>query len=430
MKKSLIIKLLIMILIFTIIVIIILIKLNKKEEFERIVETENPPLTIVADIIEQKDEVTFKMINNCIEKYYIAIENKKSEEVYNLLDSQYIKNKDIKVSNIVENIDILQSGFEAFRTKKVYSIELETDKCQYYVLGEILGKNYATIQDTYIIISVDYENKVFSILPTKISNVDLAKYESIIDNIQKENKEFPKIVGNEDNELISVTMKTEDIIDFYLKDYLMMAVYYPEIGYNLLVPEYREAKFESLEEYREFINQNIFKLENSVVTSYRFDDKENYAQYTIIDNYDNTYVFKVYSAMNYKVIPDLYTLNLESVSQLYDESDEQEKVAINIQKIVSALNSKDYEYVYSKLSRGFKEEKYPTIESLKTDFEDKLFGTFTVKFNQFNVEGNTYIYDIKLEGRTVSSSSLDMQIIMQLLDNQNFVMSFNIKGVI
>ena len=106
----------------------------------------------------------------------------------------------------------------------------------------------------------------------------------------------------------------------------------------------------------------------------------------------------------------------------------QERVAINIQKVVAALNNKDYRYVYSKLAEEFRANKYPTLESFESYISTKIYGNPQVKFGEFKNEGEIYIYDITLgESRASAGDPVNMQIIMKLTENRDFVMSFNIK---
>lgn len=48
----------------------------------------------------------------------------------------------------------------------------------------------------------------------------------------------------------------------YLNDYINKALNYPELAYNLLDEEYRNKRFESIEDYKIYIsdNKNILKI--------------------------------------------------------------------------------------------------------------------------------------------------------------------------
>lgn len=60
--------------------------------------------------------------------------------------------------------------------------------------------------------------------------------------------------------------------------------------------------------------------------------------------------------------------------------------------------------------------------------QDVYTGKMNLTFNEFFNEGSTYVYNINLKGTTASNNrEVNMQIIMQLKENRDFVMSFSIK---
>ena len=219
------------------------------------------------------------------------------------------------------------------------------------------------------------------------------------------------------------------MLEEYLKNYSLMAVYDPEYAYSeLLDKEYRDIKFKNIEEYKEYTQRNKNLILSTAIKEYNVLEKENYTEYFVVDTNDNYYTFKVKDVMQYTVILDFYTIELESIAQKYDEGTEQEKVAINIQKVISAIKDKDYKYVYNKLNENFKNNNYSTLE----DFERKIKNVYTGKmeliFKDFSNEGDIFIYDINLKGTTASNNrEVNMQIIMKLKENRDFEMSFSIK---
>lgn len=78
----------------------------------------------------------------------------------------------------------------------------------------------------------------------------------------------------------------------YLNDYINKALNYPELAYNLLDEEYRNKRFESIEDYKIYISDNKKHIENITMVQYGEKDKENYKEYTVVDNFDNYYTIK------------------------------------------------------------------------------------------------------------------------------------------
>lgn len=51
--------------------------------------------------------------------------------------------------------------------------------------------------------------------------------------------------------------------------------------------------------------------------------------------------------MNFTVILDTYTIDLPEFTEKYTKASDEEKVLLNIQKGFTAINDKDYRYVYN-----------------------------------------------------------------------------------
>ena len=101
---------------------------------------------------------------------------------------------------------------------------------------------------------------------------------------------------------------------------------------------------------------------------------------------------------------------------------------MNIEKIISALNDKDYGYVYNKLDEKFKNNKFNNIDSFKEYMNNVVFDSNKAEYLNFSEEGNTYIYNIKIKSANEEvNESKSVTIIMKLLEGTDFVMSFNVE---
>lgn len=434
-KKSLII--LISVLIIVIIAVLIIInKLKKDEENLEFTKQENPELTTTLDIIELENEKEFFTVEECINKYFGILDANNANGVYSLLNDKYIEQNKINDSNVLQRVYQLKGGFEEFIVKDIYYREVSYDtEYQYYIYGEILGENYSSITPIYIIANLDFINNSFNISFDEQIEVDKQEYLKIIENLKNGNtnefiyvkdQEVTNIELNDYNKFEEYVSDDPYALDRYLENYSIMAVYYPDLAYNLLDEEYRNKRFGSIESYKQYVLDNENQLLNSTIKEYNISEKEGYTQYVIVDTNGNYYIFKVTDIMEYTLLTDFYTIDVEEIANNYDNSNVQEKVAINIQKVIAALNAKDYGYVYGKLAEEFKTNKYPTLESFKTYISGVVTGNRKITFNDFYNEGETYIYNISLVGTTVSTGDpVNMQIIMRLNENRDFVMSFN-----
>lgn len=335
---------------------------NNVDSNETLDEEDKYQLTLNSNIQKVYGESNYVMLEQCLNTYYRGIKEGDVQKVINLLSDIY------KANNT--DVSSLPQGFERFRITEAYYKDLSVDKTEYYVLGNLLWDNYTGMSIVYVVVTLDTINNTFSITPVNATINNQTEYFDIINKTTSQNANA--IIKNENNTIEQKSLTTQEIIQYYLNDYTTMAIYYSEIGYNLLDEEYRTKKFANIEDYKLYITQNALRMENATVVQYAYENKEDYIEYTIIDNYNNTYVIKRFDIMNYKVISDIYTVDLNIVVQKYDNGTDEDKVAINIQKIVEAFNNKDYKYVYSKLSNMSKQNEYTTLET----FENSMNSMF------------------------------------------------------
>lgn len=388
---------------------------------------EAPKLSISSDLNKSENESTFYTLKQHINKYYQALENGDTTQVYNLLNEAYINEKNINISNIYNKLGYYKNGFKDFRVNNVYFKQIdETGKIEYYVLGEILSTEIKSKKNIYMIISVDGKNNTFAITPSNLSTIDINQYYKELQQIaQNDGKNIFEIAKNEYNKYEAKSLETQNIIKFYLNDYTMLALYSPEDAYNILNEDYRNKRFGSIENYKEYIENNKSKFENVTFSKYGVELNTESTQYTIVDNNNCTYVFNIKECMSYSVISDMYTVDIDSVIENYDNASDEEKVQINIQKLVEALNNNDYKYVYSKLSEESKISKYSTIELLKNDIyiEASCITVFGDFYEDENIQ-NRYIYNVKLNSMSSNSNNIDLKIIMDIKADREFSFDF------
>lgn len=437
-KKKIIIFILIIVLI-CLVLIFVIDKLQKKEKKEELrVEEEGPVATAVVNIEEITDESEVFMIQNCIEEYYKAIKYQEKDVVINLLDKNYIKNNDITIENVLNKLDNLESGFEGFRVKKLNKKEVTLgNDYEYYVYGEFIEKEYKSVYPVYIVLKLDYEHYTFSIIPQQPAKIDEEMYFEKIEEEKRKLTGEEKVISeqvsqpikkNENNDFFSNQVEEKQILGFYVEDFIETAVYTPEVAYDLLDQEYKENRFKDLDDFKKYIKNKESEMLNYAITEYSVEEKEGYRQFIIKDTENNYYIFKVTDLMKYTVVLDYYTVDIEEIVKKYDEGNERVKCDINIQKVAAAIRDKNYEYIYSKLAEGFKENYYKTYEEFEKYMTEKFVGNLDVQMGRFRNEGNTFIYDILFQGsRASSNKKIEMQVIMQLKDDRDYIMSFNIK---
>lgn len=231
------------------------------------------------------------------------------------------------------------------------------------------------------------------------------------------------------NEFEFVNITAESLMQTYFNKYKNTILTNPEKAYDMLENEYKQKKFGSIENFKKYAEDNYEKLTNSNLTKYQIDDtNKEYTRYICADEYENYYIFEEKAIMQFTIILDTYTIDQPEFIEKYDETNEKGKCILNIEKVKQALNSGDYEYIYGKLNEQFKNKNYSTLSAFENYMKSNLNKYNKIEYKEFKNEGETYIYNVELTdllGKT--DKTINMQILMQLKDDRDFVMSFSIK---
>lgn len=436
-------KWIIIITVALLIIMVILVLLKKKEKNEEQNNIIEEPFDIGNETYN-KTEVSFKdykIVNYCFQtyidmlntdssRYYgrdendeftkIVSEEETKQNICDLLSENYIKGNDITTDNIDQYVNISKESQMAIITDIEILGGKEDSVISYGINGLIiLTSDFSISNEVSIIVNIDYKNNTFSIEPTE-KNIDSIKY-----------KEISSIKENDNNLFFeNENMTQEDIAKEYFRIYKYILLSNPEIAYNHLDNEYKEKRFPMLEDFEKYVERNRDLLKGIRIEQYDVlvNDTQIGSEYICVDQYDNAYIFNEKDTLKYSVILDLYTIELSQIEEKYDESNAQQKVALNIQKLEQALNSGDYKYVYGKLNEKFRNNNYPTVSDLETQLKEQLPKFIKINYKNFTNEGTTYIYDLSIEDLMGKSEEVkDMEIIMKLKDNRDFEFSFSIK---
>ena len=130
--------------------------------------------------------------------------------------------------------------------------------------------------------------------------------------------------------------------------------------------------------------------------------------------------------MKFSIMLDTYTVPVSDFKEKYDKLDDNKKVAMNIEKVVQALNLKDNQYIYSKLDDTFKMNNFPTVNDFENYININYPSTYDIEYSNYSEENGIYMQDIILKDKN-SNTQKENSIIMQLKDNYEFIMSFNVE---
>ena len=198
--------------------------------------------------------------------------------------------------------------------------------------------------------------------------------------------------------------------------------------YEILDDEMKNTIFmniNDLEKYLKNINTNIdeISLEKWEKKVYK-----EYTQYICLDTTGRYYIFNETSPMQYKLIIGKYSVDLPEFVEKYNSTNEQGKVALNIQKFVQSINDKNYRYAYNCLSDGFKNNYFKNQQSFENYIEQNLYESNEINYIEFETQGELYTYKIQFtEKENHNSQIIEKIFIMKLGEGTDFELSFNIE---
>ncbi len=413
---------------------IIYIKTNENNDITQDKEEDNLIEESVEGVVKTIDSNSQLLtVKSCIQSFidqinlnnviYYTDGNKINESIiakhtYNLLSKEYINKNSIKEETALNYVNKIEEQL-TFVPLKINV--LKCSNCtKYSIYGFAYNQKNENKGDMYFILNVDNLKATYSIEPVfnvkNISDIEL-------------NSEELTIEKNRYNMYEEKEATEEDICEQYMIMYKELMLSNSNEAYKYLDSEYRNLKYSSIEEFQNFIVDNKVDINNLVMKAYSIDKNK----YICEDDKNNIYIFNVNNVLDYTVILDTYTVDLPEFTEKYNKLDDQGKVALNINKIFNAINEKDYSYVYSKLADSFKNNYFNSKNDLKEYLQNNIFNKNEVSYKEFKNQGNN-LYTYKLLLTTNESDNgkenlkkISMNIVMQLKEGTDFVMSFSIE---
>lgn len=336
-----------------------------------------------------------------------------------MLDQTYVMENNINVNNFDEYIQLMNYGYNVIPTE----LRVRYDDSNTVYISSIYIENMQTnqLEKRYYIIRIDQNNFTFSIEPVE-DNV------SSIEDIQVEESNG-KIENHIYNKFSIKTISTEELIREYMSNFMHMLVNHTDIAYeNYLDEEYEKERFGELDNLIDFVNKNKEELNGVEPSQYLVEFEDNEKKYVILDQYQNTYEFYETATMSYKVRLDTYTIISDNFKETYNSSNEEHKVAMNIDKWVQMLNTRDYTHAYEVLDETFRNNNWGSEEAFEQYMRENFPLHYDVEYTTYSNEGTTYVQQINLTDITgETEGTILLNIIMQLKDNYEFVMSFSVQ---
>lgn len=437
LKKVIIFMIILIVIIITFLCVILFTHKNENQTSEvgSSVENNNNELSSV------KDESEYHDIERIINKYFgyvnyldydyfqVNLDNSKKQEAK---EKYFEKGKEVLNDILVKQCTEKESwekNLSKYIRKNTDIIEMK--KSQYNNIDVYLITLSYDNDNSNIIVYIDSENQTFSVLPEEYLSTKIAE-DNLFEIITK--VDINHIEKNKNNLVQRITLDDERVCLQYYYNYLDKLKNNVDNLYNVLDKEYREKKFENIDLFKEYIDNNKQKLEKAVLSKFQVKKYNDYTEYTCVDEDGRYYVFCATAPMKYTLYLDTYTVNLPEFAKKYSTANEQERVILNVNKVMTAINEGNYNYFYSKLADSFKNNYFENEEKLKEYWLNNVFRKCTVEFEEFKREGNLFTYKLRLikeyeEGEEIpfgkNAESKYVNIVMQLKEGTDFVMSFS-----
>ena len=372
----------------------------------------------IVDIVEEYLEILKFDIENPQYTNHYEIEDKNglANLVLDILDENYVQRNNLDVDNFENYIELMDYAYNVIPVD--IKVRYDEENITSYIVNIYIEKlSTNELEEKYYIVRVDSNNSTFSIEPIddRIENIDEVSVPE--SNLSIENKIYNRFSIN------SVTV--EDTIKIYMSNFLNLLINYSDIAYqNYIDEEYKENRFISFENLNEYVEKNKEELRSVEPTQYMIEYENSGKKYVVMDQYQNTYEFYETSIMSYKVRMDTYTIISDKFKETYDSSNDQYKVAMNIDKWVQMLNTRDYTHAYEVLDETFRNNNWSSEETFEQYMRENFPLHYDVEYTTYSSENSTYVQQINLTDITGETEDIiSLNIIMQLQDNYEFVMS-------
>ena len=347
------------------------------------------------------------------------------EELYNLLDTDYIKQNELTIQNIDKKLSKYYTSID-FQTKSMYVLDAEDELAIYFIYGDLINANN-NIENYGFIVKRDTQNLKFSIIPYDYM-VDNGYEETLIANKNLDNIKNTSINENDNNYYTSNAYDDEYISNYYFNIYKKNLQFNVENIYNSMEKEYREKRFGTLQDYKEYVTKNYKELLKCNLNQYVAETEENFINYICKDQFNNYYIFKETNIGEYTLTLDTYTLKQDKFNEKYEIATNNEKVGMNISEFFQMINTKDYNSAYSVLASSFKEKNFKNKNSFEQYIKTKLYSYNDVNLVNFSDEiSGVFTYYIEVSNKeNKNDAKIKMNIIMQLLEGNEYQLSFEI----
>lgn len=328
---------------------------------------------------------------------------------------------------------------DADKGNEQYQLEYVRDLTDFYSVEDVLKKHKGETFEaedmkflqgnrilTYVVLGNDKNCYIVRVDVYNLTYEAKQITEGNFEEITVSNEEN-EIVNNGNNNFEYKQISNEDSARMYYKEINNLEINENKKLYDKLDKDYREKRFSTYQEYQTYTTEMKDLLQNAVISKYLINEKDEYREYTLVDNFNNTYTVRAKSVKNYEVLLDNYTIKVDDYVENYKKLSDEDKVQANLYIFIQMINTKDYKNAYNLLADSFKNNYFKDEVSFEKYMKENWFLYNLQTDIDIKNEGNNYICNLTLRsGAGSAAEQVNKTIIMRLKENTDFVMSFTV----
>ena len=362
------------------------------------------------------DMSSYFWLKEILERYYSSNE---LEDPTVMLDKDVIKELGITADNYRKFNDF---DGPMFRIDEMYEQILDDNK-EIYVVKHKVGKSKTDVKDSIVWIEKDENNSTFSIYPNEYlkekNYLDFKEGDTLPVNFSK------SISQNTENKFEEEdSHSAEDCMKGLFERYKFDLMADEEHLYNLLDEDYKNLKYPDINNLKQYISNNRTDLYLDSLSEYKVINYNTYIEYRAICKSGRNFVFHVRNMMNYSILLDNYNIvNKDTYNAFLPAA--RAKYCIN--RVVEALNYKDYDFIYSKLNPVQKNNYYKNIDDFKEFLEKNSYEANNYEIDDDYLiisDGSVYQFKVKITDATGEDFSyITFTMAVTLKDDADFAIS-------
>ena len=262
---------------------------NANDNIDNIDDTssiDNPTLRVL-----QNADNEFFAVQRIVNNYYEIIKSNNAQEIYNVLDKDYVISNAIDENNV---LNFFTNDYEdtSYIAKEIQYIRGE-NTTYYFVNGYLLNQNIVTEEIEYdanvnYLVITDTEKNLYAIHPLE-SN----EFNNFVSNYDFKNA----LELNEDNSYSNINIIETNKLTTYINEFLSLMFLDTERAYNML-DDATKSYFGSYDSFSDSLLDTYDRI-SPVIFSYSQETGDDYILYSVIDNNDNRIRIYEYNTMNY-----------------------------------------------------------------------------------------------------------------------------------